>query len=130
VKSLRANLCSVKFKLRMHTYNHDQITINQAFEKMDQPNSAVSQRNYEQRLSRVTRYIYEHLNDPLDLIQLAEIACMSPYHWHRIYQAIHGESVIACVKRLRLHRAANYLSNSSKNKHDRRSFRISKFAIV
>ncbi|APO67831.1 AraC family transcriptional regulator domain-containing protein [Rhizobium gallicum] len=38
--------------------------------------------------------------------RLAEIACMSSYHWHKIYRAIYGETLAATVKRLRLHRAA------------------------
>ena len=38
---------------------------------------------------------------------------MSPYHWHRIYRAIHGESVVATVKRLRMQRAASLLARSS-----------------
>ncbi|MDK2126599.1 AraC family transcriptional regulator [Parachitinimonas caeni] len=66
-------------------------------------------RHYAARLARVTEYIHQHLDDELDLLRLAEIACMSPYHWHRIYSAIHGESVAATVKRLRLHRAAGLL---------------------
>ncbi|MFZ6719252.1 AraC family transcriptional regulator [Undibacterium sp. Ji49W] len=69
--------------------------------------------SYERRLSRVTNYLHEHLDEDLDLNRLAEIACMSPYHWHRIYRAIHGESVVATVKRLRLQRAATLLARSS-----------------
>jgi AraC family transcriptional regulator len=61
---------------------------------------------YENRLQRVSAYIHAHLDDDLDMDRLAEIACMSPYHWHRIYRAIHGETLAATVKRLRLHRAA------------------------
>lgn len=72
-----------------------------------------SQVSYERRLSRVTNYLHEHLDEDLDLNKLAEIACMSPYHWHRIYRAIHGESVVATVKRLRLQRAATLLARSS-----------------
>jgi len=44
--------------------------------------------------------------------RLAEIACMSSYHWHRIYRAIHGETLAATVKRLRLHRAAGDIVRS------------------
>ncbi|WP_163540219.1 helix-turn-helix transcriptional regulator, partial [Klebsiella pneumoniae] len=33
-------------------------------------------------------------------------ACLSSYHWHRIYRAIYGETAAQTVKRLRLHRAA------------------------
>jgi AraC family transcriptional regulator len=61
---------------------------------------------YETRLRRVSAYIHEHLGEELDMEKLAEIACMSSYHWHRIYRAIYGETLAATVKRLRLHRAA------------------------
>ncbi len=67
---------------------------------------------YEQRLLRVTEYLHQNLHQQLDLNRLAEIACMSPYHWHRLYRAVHGESVVATVKRLRLHKAAHLLSHS------------------
>jgi AraC family transcriptional regulator len=61
---------------------------------------------YENRLRRVSAYIHDHLDENLDMEILAGIACMSSYHWHRIYPAIHGETLAATVKRLRLHRAA------------------------
>ncbi len=68
---------------------------------------------YEKRLSRVTAYIHDHLDEDMDLNRLAEIACLSPYHWHRIYRAVYGETIAATVKRVRLHRAAGYLAQSS-----------------
>ncbi len=67
---------------------------------------------YVQRLHRVTDYLYRHLDQELNLNTLAEVACLSPYHWHRVYHAIYGESIITTVKRLRLHRAAGYLANT------------------
>ena len=72
-----------------------------------------SKAQYEERLSRVNAYIYDHLDNEIDLNKLAEIACLSPYHWHRIYRAIYGETIAASVKRLRLHRAAGDLAKSS-----------------
>ena len=69
--------------------------------------------NYKERLGRVTAYIHDHLDEELDLNRLAEVACLSPHHWHRIYHAIHGETIAATVKRLRLHRAAGHLANST-----------------
>ncbi len=69
--------------------------------------------SYERRLLRVTNYVHEHLDEELDLNKLAEIACMSPYHWHRVYQGVFGESVIATVKRLRLQRAATLLARTT-----------------
>jgi AraC family transcriptional regulator len=65
---------------------------------------------YEERLRRVSTYIHDHLDDTLDMDRMAEIACLSPWHWHRIYRAVHGETAIATVKRLRLHRAAGELA--------------------
>ena len=69
--------------------------------------------DYEARLSRVTSFIYDHLDDDIDLNRLAEIACLSPYHWHRVYHATYGETLAEMVKRLRLHRAAGFLANTS-----------------
>lgn len=68
--------------------------------------------NYEDRLNRVIAYIYDHLDEEIDLHKLAEVACMSPYHWHRVYHAVRGETIAATVKRLRLHRAAGFLAHS------------------
>jgi AraC family transcriptional regulator len=67
---------------------------------------------YGDRLGRVTAHIYEHLDEDIDLDRLAEVACLSAYHWHRIYHAVHGETVTQTVRRLRLHRAAGLLAHS------------------
>jgi AraC family transcriptional regulator len=68
---------------------------------------------YSQRLDRVAAYIETHLDEAFDLLTLADVAHLSPYHFHRIYHAISGETVAATVKRLRLHRAAGYLVQTS-----------------
>ena len=68
-----------------------------------------------QRLNRVIDYIYLHLDEPLDLNRLAEVACLSPYHWHRVYRGLAGESLATTVRRLRLHRAAGELLYSERN---------------
>ncbi|MHC8493682.1 AraC family transcriptional regulator [Thalassospira sp. SM2505] len=75
-------------------------------------NKLHAQRSYQDRLTRVQAYIHDHLADDLDLNSLAEIACMSPTHWHRIYHGVFGETVAATVKRVRLHTAAGMLANS------------------
>ena len=67
---------------------------------------------YGERMERVTAYVFDHLDDDLDLDKLAEIACLSPYHWHRIYHAMKGETITATVRRLRLHRASGWLANT------------------
>ncbi|MFN3227736.1 MAG: helix-turn-helix domain-containing protein [Hyphomicrobiales bacterium] len=60
---------------------------------------------YEERIARVTTYIHAHLDEPLDLDRLAEVACLSRFHWHRIYRAIQGETVAQTLKRVRIARA-------------------------
>ncbi|MCF3643297.1 AraC family transcriptional regulator [Rhizobium sp. TRM95111] len=66
-------------------------------------------RIYEARLRRVSDHIHAHLDDELDTARLAEIACLSEHHWHRVYRAVHGETLAETVRRLRLHRAAGDL---------------------
>ncbi len=71
--------------------------------------SGMNRELYLQRFQRVIDYVYAHLDEPLDLYRLADIACMSAFHWHRVYQGICGETLSATIKRLRLHRAAGAL---------------------
>lgn len=69
--------------------------------------------DYDTRLDRVRDHIYDHLDEDLDFARLAEVACLSPHHWHRIYHALHGETVFATVRRLRLQRAAYELKQTT-----------------
>lgn len=71
--------------------------------------------SYASRLTRVSSYIHDHLDEELSLDVLAGIACLSPYHWHRIYHAHFGETVAATVRRLRLQRAAAELAHTDKS---------------
>ena len=66
--------------------------------------------SYEERLHRVLRHIENNLGSRPDLAELAEIACFSPYHFHRIFSSMMGESVATYVRRLLLERAAQQLS--------------------
>jgi AraC family transcriptional regulator len=75
---------------------------------------AENRTNYEDRLNRVTGYIYDHLDDALNYQTLAEVAALSPYHLHRIYHAVRGETAVATAKRLRLQRAAVDLAQTGK----------------
>lgn len=75
-------------------------------------NKSHSWTDYQERLSRVTAYIHDHLAEELDLNRLADMAHLSPFHWHRVYQALYGETLAATVRRLRLHRGTGYLANT------------------
>ena len=64
---------------------------------------------YEDKLNRVLSYICENMDEDLDLDTLADIACVSRYHWHRVFKAMTGETLADVVRRVRLSAAANNL---------------------
>ena len=68
---------------------------------------------YQRQLDAVTDYIYAHLDDDLSLDRLADVSGFSPYHWHRIYRAVRGETAAQTVRRLRLERAATMLAQNA-----------------
>ncbi len=72
-------------------------------------NKLITKEVYNKRIQIVMEYIHNHLDEDLSLDRLAEIACFSPFHWHRIYQGITGESIKRTITRLRLFRAAKSL---------------------
>ncbi|ALO41157.1 AraC family transcriptional regulator [Pseudoalteromonas phenolica] len=72
----------------------------------------VTKNQYEQRLLGVIDYIYEHVDGELDVNVLADVACMSSYHFHRIYREFAGETINVTVRRMRLLKAAAYLVRS------------------
>ncbi|HXQ12020.1 MAG TPA: hypothetical protein VN805_13575 [Caulobacteraceae bacterium] len=57
------------------------------------------------RLAKVAAHIADHLDEPLDLERLAAVACLSPYHFHRVYRRAWRETAAGTPSRLRLHRA-------------------------
>jgi AraC family transcriptional regulator len=64
---------------------------------------------YQERILRVLLHVQEHLDEDLPLAELARVAHFSPYHFHRVFRGMVGESVKEHVRRLRLERAAQRL---------------------
>jgi AraC family transcriptional regulator len=69
-----------------------------------------SRSEYVSRMHRVLAYIDEHLDQPLDLNVLAEVACFSPFHFHRLFSAWMGETLGDYSRRRRLEVAASRLA--------------------
>ncbi|MBI4694397.1 MAG: AraC family transcriptional regulator [Gammaproteobacteria bacterium] len=61
-------------------------------------------------MHRAVEYIDRHLDRPLELGTLAEVACFSPYHFHRLFAAWMGETLGEYVRRRRLELAAARLA--------------------
>src|SRR5437763_4395204 len=66
---------------------------------------------YRERVLRVLVYIQNYLDEALALDELAAVAHFSPYHFHRIFRGMVGESVMEHVRRLRLERVAHRLKS-------------------
>jgi AraC family transcriptional regulator len=61
---------------------------------------------YEQAVQRTIDEIVGNLDEALDLETLASGACMSPFHFHRMFRGMVGETPLELVRRLRMERAA------------------------
>jgi AraC family transcriptional regulator len=64
---------------------------------------------YTARINRVIDYIVANLHGDLTLETLARVAHFSPYHFHRIFGAMVGETLHQFIQRLRIERAASML---------------------
>src|SRR5688500_527638 len=69
---------------------------------------------YEAMVRRTVEELQDRLDDPPGFRTLAAQVFLSPYHFHRIFQALVGESPRALVRRLRLERAALRLRCTTK----------------
>lgn len=64
---------------------------------------------YIERVNAAIDYIESHLSDELSLGEVAAVAHFSPFHFHRIFGLMVGETLNRFVNRLRLERAATWL---------------------
>jgi AraC family transcriptional regulator len=69
---------------------------------------------YIQRINAAIGHVRENLNDDLSLEALARVAGFSPFHFHRLFKSITGETINDMVLRLRLERAAALLRSTPK----------------
>ena len=68
-----------------------------------------SQAEYARRMNAVVDYIDRQLDQKLDLATLADVAHFSPFHFHRLFQALMGESLGDYLRRRRLEVAGTRL---------------------
>ncbi len=62
------------------------------------------------RVNRAIDFILRRLDGPLRLETVARAACFSPFHFHRIFRKLVGESLNEFIKRVRLERALVLMS--------------------
>ncbi len=66
---------------------------------------------YGECILRVWAFLAEHADKKLTLMDIAEIAYMSDFHFHRIYKATTGETVFKTYQRFRMHHAKKFIRN-------------------
>jgi AraC family transcriptional regulator len=67
--------------------------------------------DYVDRVNRAVDYVTTNLDQPLRLEDVARAACFSPFHFHRIFRVLMGETLASFVKRVRLERSVYLLSH-------------------
>ena len=67
---------------------------------------------YSARINGVVDYVDKHLDEQLDFQRLSSMAYVSPWHFHRLFQALTGETLAERVRRRRLESAAVRLLRS------------------
>ena len=70
--------------------------------------------NYIARVNRAIDHIVRNLAEPLRLADVASAAYFSPFHFHRVFRALLGETLNQFVKRLRLERSVYLMSHAPK----------------
>jgi len=67
---------------------------------------------YRHRINKVIDYVTQNLDKSISLDELASVSFFSPYHFHRIFVAVTGESVNNFTVRIRLEKTARLLKFS------------------
>jgi AraC family transcriptional regulator len=69
---------------------------------------------YVSRINRVIDYIETNIDKDLSLEILANVACFSQFHFHRIFRAMVGETLNQFIQRIRVEKAAAQLITNPK----------------
>jgi len=70
---------------------------------------------YKSRIDKVIDHLNENLDRPVSLSELAAVAFFSPFHFHRIFLAVTGETVKDFTNRSRNEKAARLLRFSNRS---------------
>ncbi len=76
---------------------------------------ATTPTTYLERVNLAIDHVVGHLDRPLRLTDVARAAHVSPFHFHRVFQSIAGETLADYVKRLRLDKALLLMCHSRRS---------------
>ena len=69
---------------------------------------------YTARINRVIDFIEDNISEELSLEVLSKVACFSPFHFHRIFRGMVGETINQFTQRIRLEKATAQLVGNPK----------------
>lgn len=87
-------------------------TLNVKVSKTVMETKEISRQEYTARINRVMDYIGANMSEEIDLSAMANVASFSPYHFHRIFTFIVGETPNNFLSRVKLEKAARSLQDS------------------
>lgn len=70
------------------------------------------------RLCKARRFMLDHLDSALDLDTLAQVACLSKYHFIRLFKEVYGQTPRQYLISRRLERASDLLKESDLSFHE------------
>jgi len=71
----------------------------------------LSKSEYITRINRVMEYIEHQINHQINLDSMAQIAHFSPFHFHRIFTVLVGETPANFLQRIRIEKTAQQLKD-------------------
>jgi len=71
-----------------------------------------TQADYIERTNAAIDFIVRNIDGELKLEDVAQVACFSPFHFHRVFRSLLGETLNQFVKRQRLERALYLMSHA------------------
>lgn len=74
--------------------------------------------DYVAAVNRAIDHVTSHLDAPPALAEVASVAGFSPFHFHRIFKAVAGETLHAFGTRVRLERAIHLMAHTSQRLTD------------
>ena len=73
---------------------------------MTKPQNQQIETDYKSRINRVFEFIDENLDADLSLKTISEVAFFSPFHFHRVFKFITGETLNEFVTRRRIEQSS------------------------
>ncbi|MBI9102479.1 MAG: AraC family transcriptional regulator [Spirochaetales bacterium] len=68
---------------------------------------------YKQKVFQIQDYIDTHLDQNLSLSRISKISAFSPFHFHRIFKKVSGETCNDFIQRVRVEKACSMLTSNA-----------------